>query len=102
MADELRQILQRIDGRGYKAYRDIRGAFAFDDLPQGPYVVEARKDGFHPARAVILSGQAAPVGALTLARAQRQSPVEEMASLSVQVVDASGAAVAGAVEGYDS
>lgn len=28
-ADELRRILQRIDGRGYPAYREIRGAYAF-------------------------------------------------------------------------
>ncbi len=27
--DDLRRILSRIDGRGYKAYRDIRGAFDF-------------------------------------------------------------------------
>jgi predicted ABC-class ATPase len=27
--DDLRRILGRIDGRGYKAYRDIRGAFDF-------------------------------------------------------------------------
>jgi predicted ABC-class ATPase len=27
--DDLRRILTRIDGRGYKAYRDIRGAFDF-------------------------------------------------------------------------
>jgi len=27
---QLRRILERIDGRGYKAYRDIRGAFDFD------------------------------------------------------------------------
>jgi predicted ABC-class ATPase len=30
-ADDLRQILRRIDGRGYKAYSDLRGAF---DFPQ--------------------------------------------------------------------
>lgn len=30
--DELRRILNRIDGRGYKAYRDIRGAFDFGDF----------------------------------------------------------------------
>ena len=29
-ADDLRRILGHIDGRGYKAYRDIRGDFAFD------------------------------------------------------------------------
>jgi predicted ABC-class ATPase len=28
-ADDLRRILGRIDGRGYKAYRDIRGDFGF-------------------------------------------------------------------------
>lgn len=27
--EDLRRILQRIDGRGYKAYKDIAGAFAF-------------------------------------------------------------------------
>jgi predicted ABC-class ATPase len=30
--DDLRRILSRIDGRGYKAYRDIRGAFDFGPL----------------------------------------------------------------------
>ena len=30
-ADELRHTLRRIDGHGYKAYRDIRGAFDFGD-----------------------------------------------------------------------
>ncbi len=30
-ADELRHTLRRIDGRGYKAYGDIRGAFDFGD-----------------------------------------------------------------------
>ena len=29
-ADDLAKILQRIDGQGYKAYRDIRGAYEFD------------------------------------------------------------------------
>ncbi len=29
-AEDLRRILGRIDGRGYKAYKDIRGDFAFD------------------------------------------------------------------------
>jgi len=32
-ADALRNILRRIDGRGYKAYRDIRGSFDLD--PEG-------------------------------------------------------------------
>jgi len=32
--DDLRRILSRIDGRGYKAYREIRGAFEF-----GPVVL---------------------------------------------------------------
>ncbi len=30
-ADELRRTLSRIDGRGYKAYRDLRGQFEFED-----------------------------------------------------------------------
>jgi predicted ABC-class ATPase len=30
--DDLRRILNRIDGRGYKAYRDTRGAFDFGDF----------------------------------------------------------------------
>ena len=30
--EELRRLLQRIDGRGYKAYRDLRGHFEFADL----------------------------------------------------------------------
>ena len=28
-ADDLRRILDRIDGRGYKAYKEIQGAFEF-------------------------------------------------------------------------
>jgi predicted ABC-class ATPase len=31
-ADELRSLLQRIDGRGYKAYRDLRGDYDLGDL----------------------------------------------------------------------
>jgi len=31
-AQDLRRTLQRIDGSGYKAYREIRGAFAFEGL----------------------------------------------------------------------
>ena len=31
-ADQLRSLLQRIDGRGYKAYRDLRGDFDLGDL----------------------------------------------------------------------
>jgi len=31
-AEDLRRTLRRIDGHGYKAYREIRGAFAFEDL----------------------------------------------------------------------
>ncbi len=30
--DDLRRILNRIDGRGYKAYKDIRGRWAFPDF----------------------------------------------------------------------
>jgi predicted ABC-class ATPase len=30
--DELRRLLQRIDGRGYKAYRDLRGAFELREI----------------------------------------------------------------------
>ena len=29
-ADALRRTLSRIDGRGYKTYRDIRGSWEFD------------------------------------------------------------------------
>lgn len=29
-ADDLRQTLTRLDGRGYPAYKDLRGAYAFD------------------------------------------------------------------------
>ena len=34
MASEqnLRQQLQRIDGKGYKAYKDIRGQYAFQRI----------------------------------------------------------------------
>ncbi|NQT91518.1 MAG: ATPase, partial [Lentisphaerae bacterium] len=31
-ADQLRDILRRIDGRGYKAYMDIGGAYDFEDF----------------------------------------------------------------------
>ena len=31
-ADDLSRILHRIDGRGYKAYRDIRGSFDLGEL----------------------------------------------------------------------
>jgi len=31
-AEELRQILGRIDGRGYRAYKEVRGRYDFEDL----------------------------------------------------------------------
>lgn len=31
-AEDLRRILHRIDGRGYKAYRDIKGSYEFDSF----------------------------------------------------------------------
>jgi predicted ABC-class ATPase len=31
-AEDLRRVLRSIDGRGYKAYRELRGGFAFDSL----------------------------------------------------------------------
>ena len=34
-ADDLSQLLRRIDGRGYKAYRDLRGAFSLTGSPRG-------------------------------------------------------------------
>lgn len=47
--DELRRILERIDGRGYKAYKEIEGRWAFPDWPlvvdhvQGdPYAAPSR------------------------------------------------------------
>ncbi len=30
LSEELRKILRRIDGRGYKAYKEIKGAYSFD------------------------------------------------------------------------
>ena len=27
--DDLRNVLARIDGRGYKAYKDLQGAYAY-------------------------------------------------------------------------
>jgi hypothetical protein len=48
-ADALRRTLSHIDGRGYKAYRDIRGSWKFDtvclyvDHVQGdPYAAPSR------------------------------------------------------------
>jgi predicted ABC-class ATPase len=43
-ADDLHRTLQRIDGRGYKAYREIRGAFAFEGLTL--YVDHVQGDPF--------------------------------------------------------
>jgi len=43
-ADDLRRLLHRIDGRGYKAYRDIRGAWAFAGLTL--YVDHVQGDPF--------------------------------------------------------
>ncbi len=47
--DDLRSILRRIDGRGYKAYRDIRGAFHggplcihVDHVQGDPFAVPSR------------------------------------------------------------
>ncbi|MCB0581096.1 MAG: isopentenyl-diphosphate delta-isomerase, partial [Phaeodactylibacter sp.] len=30
--EDLRHLLRRIDGKGYKAYKDIQGQYAFDDF----------------------------------------------------------------------
>ena len=43
-ADDLQRTLQRIDGRGYKAYREIRGAFGFEGLTL--YVDHVQGDPF--------------------------------------------------------
>jgi len=43
-ADELRRILRRIDGRGYRAYRDIGGAFEIGDT--GLHVDRVQSDPF--------------------------------------------------------
>jgi predicted ABC-class ATPase len=43
-ADELRRILRRIDGRGYRAYRDIGGAFEISDV--GLHVDRVQSDPF--------------------------------------------------------
>ena len=42
--DELRSRLQRIDGRGYKAYKDLRGHFELGDL--SPHVDHVQGDPF--------------------------------------------------------
>ena len=31
-ASQLREILRRIDGRGYKGYKDIRGVYDFGEF----------------------------------------------------------------------
>ena len=45
-ADELRNILRRMDGRGYKAYRDIRGSFDLDHEGLTLYVDHVQGDPF--------------------------------------------------------
>jgi predicted ABC-class ATPase len=54
--DELERILRRIDGRGYKAYKDIRGGYLCDDMElhvdhvQGdPFAAPSRIRVFVPA-----------------------------------------------------
>ena len=43
-SNALREILERIDGRGYRAYRDIRGAFDFSEARL--YVDHVQADPF--------------------------------------------------------
>jgi len=43
-ADDLRNILKRIDGKGYKAYRDIEGEYAYDGFVL--YIDRAQGDPF--------------------------------------------------------
>ena len=45
-ADELRNILHRIDGRGYKAYRDIRGSFDLDHEGLTLHIDHVQSDPF--------------------------------------------------------
>ncbi len=47
--DKLRKTLQRIDGRGYKAYKDIQGSYdlgectvAIDDVQGDPFAAPSR------------------------------------------------------------
>lgn len=44
--DDLKRILDRIDGMGYKAYRDIEGEYAFDDYIL--YIDHVQGDPFAP------------------------------------------------------
>ena len=71
--DELRSILRRIDGRGYPAYRDIKGIWRLQ-----PYTLEVRRvqgDPFAaPSRvAVVLDPARAGYDAATLATPSRRT-----------------------------
>ncbi len=45
-ATDLKKILQRIDGRGYKAYQDIRGSYQFNDYQL--FIDHVQADPFAP------------------------------------------------------
>ena len=63
--DELRRVLQRIDGRGYKAYKEIRGSWALphmvlvvDHVQGDPYAAPSRVRIFLEGEYTDLPGEA--------------------------------------------
>ena len=48
-AENLRAVLQRIDGRGYKAYKDMRGVYSFSEYTL--YIDHVQGDPFASPRA---------------------------------------------------
>ncbi len=63
-AETLRQILERIDGRGYKAYRDIAGVYRFaeftlavDSVQPDPFAAPSRLRALIPPEVAQLPGQ---------------------------------------------
>jgi predicted ABC-class ATPase len=72
--DDLRRTLHRIDGRGYKAYRDIRGAFGFEGLTL--YVDHVQGDPFASPSKLRLR---VPMATARIPEQLRASPIRRLA-----------------------
>ncbi len=83
-ADDLRAILRRIDGRGYKAYRDLRGAF--DLGPLRLYVDHVQADPFAaPSRLRLrVSQERARLDPAWLASRARRTALEDFLARGAQ------------------
>ncbi len=81
-ADVLKSILQRIDGRGYKAYKDIRGNYSFPDFEL--YIDHVQGDPYAaPSRVrVVLHRHVAQFPSHTYENRSRRTALEDFLTRS--------------------